>query len=423
MAADLVVMIDGEGPRPGSLRSPPPTPPGAELDPRPFLDFCAAHQSAPRYERAILVGDGQPLEQHGFALAEAARRGGFRRVRLDTGPWRLTNPRQVHAVVQAGVNEVSVGLHATDPALHDRLCDRPGDFRAANKCLANLAKLEADALVYVVMTSANVGQLRLIAELAIEAGAQRIDFWAHAPLDPTESEEQLLVPLDDLTPRVLEAIATCRAAEVEAVIHHVPVCVLGEEGALVNNTEPDCFHLHSHYHYHYDAAADPSARPRFNCLREAQCDAAEVCLGLCHAHVNRFGWELDRLRASPRTRPWRPRDRSVRRIDGRERPHAPHGHAQWLDLLGAHAKGVEGVVLTRNEARYPMQMPDGTRFALVISARDDAARTFKQSRSFNLAYTDVEGPATERAIAAFVGPVLDSIIANDDGSLSLDARR
>ncbi len=414
MAADLLVMIDGEGPVPGSLRSPSPGPPGEDFDPRPFLELCAAHESAPRYERVIFVGDGQPLEQHGFALAQAARRGGFGRVRLDTRPWRLTNPRQVQAVVQAGVVEVSVGLHATDPELHDRLVDRPGDFRAAQKCLANLANLRslaATPLVYVVMTSANVGQLRPVAELAIEAGAQRIDFWAHAPLDPTESEQQLLVPLDELVPRLLEAIATCRAAEVEVVIHHVPVCVLGEEGTLVNNSEPDCF----------SAAADPSARPRFNCLREAQCDAAEVCLGLSHAHVNRFGWELDRLRASPRTRPWHPRDRSVRRID--ERANAPHGHAQWLSLLGTYAKGVEGVRLTRSEARYPLQMPDGTRFVLVISARDDAARTFTQSRSFNLAYTDVEGPASERAIAAFVGPVLDAIIANDDGSLSLDARQ
>ncbi|MCX4243640.1 radical SAM protein [Paraliomyxa miuraensis] len=423
MAADLVVMIDGEGPMPGSLRSPSasPSPPslGENFDPRPFLEFCTAHRGAPRYERVILVGDGQPLEQHGFALAEAARRGGFRRVRLDTRPWRLTNPRQVQAVVQAGVAEISVGLHATDPALHDRLRDRPGDFRDAKKCLANLARLDAEALVYIVMTSANVGQLRPVAQLAIEAGARRIDFWAYAPLDPTESEQQLLVPLDELAPRLLEAIATCRAAEVEAVIHHVPVCVLGEEGARVDATEPDHFHDHSQFW----AAADPSARPRFNCLREAQCDAAEVCLGLSHAHVNRFGWELDRLRALPRTRPWRPRDRSVRRVDARGRAQAPHGHARWLDLLGAHAMGVEGVALTRSEARYPLQMPDGTRFVLVISARDDAARTFKQSRSFNLAYTDVVGPATERAIAAFVGPVLDTIIANDDGSLSLDARR
>lgn len=413
MAADLVVMIDGEGPVPGSLRSPSSSsdPPGEVLDPGSFLEFCAAHRSAPRYERVILVGDGPPLEQHGFALAEAARRGGFRCIRLDTGPWRLTNPRQVQAVVQAGVVELGVGLHAIDPALHDRLRDRPGDFHAATKCLANLAKVAAKALVYVVMTRANVGQLRGIAELAIEAGAQRIDLWAYAPLDPTESEQQLLVPLDELTPRLLEAIATCRAAGVEVVIHHVPVCVLGEAGALVDNTEPD----------HFSVAADPSARPRFNCLREAQCDAAEVCLGLSHAHVNRFGWELDRLRASPRTRPYRPRDRSVRRVDGRA--NAPHGHAQWLSLLGAHARQVDGVLLARSEARYPMQMPDGTRLVLVISARDDAARSLRQSRSFNLAYTDVEGPATERAIAAFVGPVLDAIITNDDGSLSLDARR
>ena len=408
---DLLVMIDREGPLPGTLAGARPDggPPNAAFDPGPFLELCAAHARAPRYERVILAGDGPPLEQHGFALAEAARDAGFARIRLDTRPWRLTDPRQVRAVVQAGVTELGVGLHATEPALHDRLCGRAGDLRDARTCLDNLARLAVDALVWVVMTSENVGQLGSIAKLATKAGAKRIDFWAYAPLDPTEAQRQLLAPLSALVPRVLEALALCRDAQVQAVVHHVPVCLLGEEGARVSNAEPDRFD-----------ATDPSARPRFNCLREAQCDAAEVCLGLSHAHVGRFGWELERLRPTPRTRPWRPRDRRVRRVDAPA--DAPHGHAQWLALLGAHAHAVQGVVLTRSEARYPLQLPDTTRVTLVVSARDDAARSFRQSRSFNLAYTDVQGPASERAIAAFVAPLLDTIIARDDGSLSLDPR-
>lgn len=409
MTTDLLVVIDGEAPAPGSLLAPGPL--DTSLEPKSFEAFCATHADAPRYERVIFRGDGLPLERHGFGLVGAARRGGFRHVRLDTRPWRLTNPSQVFAVVKAGVSEVSVGLHATEAALHDRLVGREGDFRDASKCLANLGRLEALARVNVVMTGANVDQLRSIAELAIEAGAHRVDFWAHAPVDPTEAERELLVPLDTLVPCLLEATGVCRAAEVQAVIHHVPVCLLGEEGERVSNAEPDHFH----------AATDPSARPGFNCLREAQCDASEQCLGLSHAHVGRFGWELDRLQPRPRTRPWHPRDRSVRRFGGSGSP--SRGHAPWLALLGPHADRVEGVALTRNEARYPMQMPDGTRLVLVINARDEASRTFKQSRSFDLAYTDVDGPAAERQIATFIEPVLDAIIANDDGSLSLDPRR
>ncbi|MEM7155566.1 MAG: radical SAM protein [Myxococcota bacterium] len=408
MAIDLLVMLDDDGPAPGALRG--SSTPGPEFTPRPFLDFCRGVGETLPYERLVFVGDGEPLERYGFSAVEAAHEAGFRNIRLHTRPWRLTDPRQAYAVVNTGVSEICVGLHSTDPELHDRLCDRPEDFRAAQRCLRNIAKLEAEASVHVVMTRANLDQLADIARLAIESEAQRVEFWAHAPLDPEPELRELLAPLDELVPRLLEAVDVCEAGRVQTAIHHVPVCLLGRAGALVDNHEP----------HDFLPRADSRARPRFNCLHEAQCDTSEICLGLSHAHVSRFGWELERLRPAPRTRPWRARDRSVVRIG--EHGSAPHGHAQWLALLGPHAEGVEGIVLTRDEARYPMQMPDGTRFDLLVTARDETSRTFEQSRSFNLSYTDVEGSAGERAIATFLEPIFRTITANDDGTLSLDAR-
>lgn len=409
MAADLLVMLDDDGPTPGALRAPSTS--GPAFTPKPFAEFCRELGGEPPYERIIFVGDGEPLERFGFGAVETAHAAGFRNIRLHTRPWRLTDQRQAYAVVNTGVSEICVGLHSTDPELHDRLCDRPEDFRAAKRCLSNLAKLEVQTSVAVVMNRANLEQLRAIAELAIESGAQRLDFWAHAPLDPDDEQRELLAPLEELTPRLLEALAVCRSAEVDAAIHHVPICLLGDAGELVHNDEP----------HHFLPRADSRARPRFNCLHEAQCDWSERCLGLSHAHINRFGWELDRLQPAPRTRPWQARDRRVQQL-GREGS-VPHGHGQWLALLGPHAEGVEGIVLTRDEARYPMQMPDGTRFDLQVTARDETSKTFEQSRSFNLSYTDVEGPAGERAIATFLAPVFQTIIANDDGTLSLDAKR
>ena len=85
------------------------------------------------------------------------------------------------------------------------------------------------------------------------------------------------------------------------------------------------------------------------------------------------------------------------------------------------------MALTRVEARYPMQMPDGTRLVLQLTARDDGARRFTFSRSFNISYTDVEAPAPGRsvdelAIAAYLAPVFEAILAHDDGALGLDPK-
>ncbi|PRQ04979.1 hypothetical protein [Enhygromyxa salina] len=407
MSDDLLVTIDSEAPLPGRPRA-DGRPAAVELS--RFAAFAQHHAQAPTHARVIFCGDGPALEQHGFEFVMAAQAGGFTRIRLDTSARRLTEAAQVRAVVMAGVNEFSVGLHGDTPALHDALTGRAGDFADVTTCLSRLAKHDVRVLVDVVVTTTNLEALPRIVALAIAEGAQRIALWSYLADRDSPEARALIVSLEALIPAVKRAIAQCRAAGVQVVVRHVPACLLAEMSDALDNGSADAF----------EGIRPGRPLPRFNCLHEAKCGHAEACLGLHHAYVNTHGWELERLQPSPRTQPWRERDRSVELGAGANA--TPRGHAAWLELLGEHASLVAGVSLTRTEARYPMQMPDQTRFVLVLTARDDDARTFTQSRSFNLAYTDVEGPAAELAIAEFVGPVLATIAANDDGALSLNPR-
>lgn len=413
MSGELLVTIDSDGPIPGQLRI---RGRAAAVEPERFIELAARHVDAPRYERVIFVGDGEALEQHGFGLVEVARAGGFAHVRLDTSARRLTEPRQVRAVVLAGVDEFSVGLHGHEAALHDRLTARPGEFAKTQTCLEHLARHDVRVLVDVVVTSQNLEVLASIVELALEQGAARVALWTHslagAPAVEIEPEErELFVRFDRLVPALDPIVASCRAADVELVIRHVPRCMLGPHAELLDNSLPEAL----------DGVRPGRPLAQFNCLLEAKCEHAEACLGLGHGYVNAFGWELEQLEPTPRTRAWRERDRSIERSTGGAA--GPRGHAEWLALLGEHAALVESVALTRTEARYLMQMSDGTQFVLVVTARDEVSQTFTQSRSFNLAYTDVEGPAAELDIAAYLEPVFATIIANDDGTRSLDAKR
>lgn len=401
MDKELLITLDSEVPLPGSLHVDGRP---ANVDPERFLAFARAHALRPDYARAIFIGDGQPLEQHGFALVEAARAGGFAHVRLITSPRRLTEARQVRAVVMTGVDEFSLGLHGNTEALHDQLTQRPGEFAKLQTCFERLANHDVAVHVDTVVTTTNLDVLPKIVEIAIAGGARHIRLHPYCLRN-----DDLLVSLDDLLPALAAVLAQCRAAGVEASVQHVPICMLGEH--QVDNRVPDAF----------DGVRPGRPLPEFNCLLEAKCEHAEACLGLSHAHVNAFGWELERLRPSPRVRAWVERDRSVERTTGNQA--GPRGHAAWLALLGEHAGAVANVSLTRSEARYPMQMPDSTRFVLVITARDDVSRTFTQTRSFNVAYTDVDGPAAELDIAAFLEPIFVAIRSNDDGSLSLDPKR
>jgi hypothetical protein len=408
MDKELLITIDSEAPLPGRLRVDGRP---AAVDPERFLAFARAHSLRPEYARAIFVGDGQPLEQHGFALVEAARAGGFAHARLITSPRRLTEARQVRAVVMAGVDEFSLGLHGHEGELHDRLTQRPGEFAKLQTCFERLANHDVAVHVDTVVTTANLHVLPNIAALAIEAGTRHMYFHSYSPRSDDPDARALIVPLDALLPALATVLEQCRSAGIDVSLAHVPMCLLGEHQAALDNRVPDAF----------DGIRPGRPLPEFNCLLEAKCEHAEACLGLSHAHVNAFGWELERLRPSPRVRTWVERDRSVEQATNDNA--GPRGHAAWLALLGEHAGRVGNVSLTRSEARYPIGMPDATRFVLVITARDEVSRTFTQTRSFNLAYTDVDGPAAELDIAKFLEPIFAAILINDDGSLSLDPKR
>jgi hypothetical protein len=395
MDKELLITIDSQAPLPGRLRVEGRP---AQIDPERFLAYAREHAQRPTYARAIVVGDGQQLEQHGFALVEAARASGFGHVRLITSPRRLTDARQVRAVVMAGVDEFSFGMHGATDELHDRLTQRPGELAKLQTCLERLSVHGVAVHLDTVVTHENLDVLPDIAKRAIDSGARRLTFHPGC------------VDFDRLLPALAHVLVQCRGGGLQANVRHVPVCLLGEHVVALDNSEPDAF----------DGVRPGRPLPEFNCLLEAKCEHAEACGGLSHAHVNAFGWELERLRPTPRVRPWVERDRSVEPLTGGA---GPRGHAAWVALLGEHAGRVPSVALTRSEARYPMQMPDSTRFTLVVSARDEVSRTFTQTRSFNLAYTDVEGPAAELDIAAFLEPIFAAIRANDDGSLSLDPKR
>ena len=409
MAKDLLVTIDSDGPLPGRLRI-SGRPASADLE--RFTAFAREQASIEvgerTYGRVILVGDGPPLEQHGFGFATAASEAGFGPLRLDTSPRRLTEASQIRAVVvHAGVTEFSLGIHGPSAEVHDRLVDRVGDFASIQRALTVLSKHEVQLMVDTILTRSTLAQLEATLAFALAQGPARVALWAYAPNEDTPEGRAEIPALAELVEALPAAVAQCREAGVEVVIRHVPACLLGVHEALLDNSQPDAF----------EGVRGGRPLPQFNCLHEAKCELSERCGGLGHAYVNAHGWALEQLQPVPRTRPWKPRDRSVETHAGSA--DGPRGHGPWLALLGEHASRVENVGLTRTEARYPMVMADGTRFILVLTKRDSTVRYFRQSTAFNLSYTDVEGSAGERAIAKTIEPILATIIANDDGSLSL----
>lgn len=235
--------------------------------------------------------------------------------------------------------------------------------------------------IEVRVSAERLDELESIVAQAAERGVQRCTFVATA------------APLEQLIPAVRAALARCRALNIEGRVQKLPRCLLERDAdALIDHR-------------------DPSKARDASCLFEAHCDHAERCPGLAHEHIARFGWEQQKLRPKPRSRPWQ---------DPTPKPYA---HAEWLSLLGSDNQHVERVELDRLVFRYFMRMPGGARTVIELRSRDEQAPAFARSRSFNITYTRVEGRVEPRAIARFIEPIAAAIIARDDGTLSLDPRR
>ena len=75
-------------------------------------------------------------------LARAARKAGFRHVRIQTHGMRLADPEYCRELVDAGIDEYFISVTAADAATHDAITGVAGSFERTLQGLANLDKFE-----------------------------------------------------------------------------------------------------------------------------------------------------------------------------------------------------------------------------------------------------------------------------------------
>ncbi len=241
----------------------------------------------------ILTGSEITLLKDLPRLAERARAAGFGHVRIQTHGMHLDNAVYLRRLVDAGVDEFFVSVAAGSAATHDRITGVPGSFA---RTMAGLQALEAHDVISItntVLTTESHAELPLLVEkLAPLRRLRQMEFWNYLPMRETD-EKGLVVPLRELLPTLREAARLARNAGRRVEIKHVPVCALGEDGALVVNDQPEL-------------VIDPrfwdqfARNGFFQCPHRASC-AARHCLGLTTAYIATHGNEaalLAPLRAS-----------------------------------------------------------------------------------------------------------------------------
>ncbi|HEY3498536.1 MAG TPA: radical SAM protein [Polyangiaceae bacterium] len=396
----------------------------------PFERFQALieeNRRSAKYQRVIFTGGEVTLEKSLPSYVRAARdSGSFRYLRLQTNGRRLADPAYAKALVADGLNEFFVSIHGHDASSHDAITQRPGSFDELVQGLDHLRALDVRIITNTVMVRSNVGSLSPIVELAALRGVSRMEFWNYLPMEDQADERGLIAPMSELVPALRAALDRCGELGLEAVVKYVPHCLLGPHADLLDNSQPDVVIVEDFWR----------TFPKFNCLYEAVCEHSERCLGLHHAYVNRFGWELGRLEPEGRTRPWSEREEPER---GRPERYGSADDARASPATGAHpgfralvegAEGTTGAVLeklelTRNDARYLYRLEQSS-VEIVVAGRDETTPALARTRSFNVFYTRATGfddIEKKRALADLLKDFVAKLGERDRGELTLDSRK
>ena len=354
------------------------------------------------------------------ALARAMP--GIEHVRLQTNATRLADKRLLRTLIDAGVDEVFVSLHAASAEVYDPLAQHPGAFDEITRGLESIAESGITLSTNTAIVSLNAHVLPDIVPLAARYGARSMEFWNYWPRTDETGARDLCARVSDVLVPLRRAIAGCVQRGMPPVVKWFPRCLLGPDAIYQEDGQPPAL-IDENY---WDRA------PEYACLYEGICaGASEGCAGLSHTYIERWGWEENTL--VPLRRSKAPRKeagdvtRSLMEDEGPQRVErarlAAWMHAHEL-VLGSDFGGMRLTAVNKKRGAdlRPMLVfelsNEHTKIEVRLTETDAARRVLVRTRSYDLQFARVEA-SLERRAAEVTRTLASQLNARDPGGRTL----
>jgi MoaA/NifB/PqqE/SkfB family radical SAM enzyme len=200
----------------------------------------AAIQEAGREEAVLVLSGGEPtMNPRLLDYVRLAKQAGVRGIELQTNATRL-NTTLADALVDAGVEQMTVSLHASTAELSDAITGAPGTFVQTLRGLDALAPLSVRVQLNFVFCQANRDDfpnvVALVAARWPRAGITPIFVGSHTDVVPRTN---ILIPsFSDILPPLTSGLERARAAGIDVggldTMCGLPLC-------LVPPSERDAF--------------------------------------------------------------------------------------------------------------------------------------------------------------------------------------
>lgn len=397
---------------------------GTSLD-----DFrrAAADPAVLRGARRIIFSGGEVTLAKDLLEYVALARSlpGIEHVRLQTNGVRLGNREYLKSLIDTGVDEFFISLHAADAEGCDAITQRRGSFRAILAGMEAVASSGAALFTNTGIVQANHQKLPEIVVLAARYEVRAMEFWNYWPRGDEHGGRRMNARVADIRGPLLETLAACVERGIPPVVKWFPRCLLGDYAWCHDDGQPPSL-IEDRY---WDR------EPDYGCIYDGVCleaparpggSTAGACVGLSDAYVLEHGWEEDLLLPRRGARSMRDaRDTSggaeaVARslvADAGPRRSEQAVVAALLAQLGfsagarvegwelttaARTRGPEGAALTLTFAA-----PEGeARVAVGLHDRDPRRKRAVRTPSFDVSYRLEAGASAETA-----GPLLRAVVA------------
>lgn len=249
------------------------------------------------FERIIFSGAEATLRPDLADIVRTAReRGGYSHVRIQTNGRRLRDAAYLQTLIDAGLDEYFVSIHAPTAELDARLTRRPKSFQQMREGVANILAAGGRVISNTCVSADNHAVLPELADFLLGEGIGESQLWNFVEFGDI-GQRASHVPFAESIPNLLEATRRLKAGGSSVTLSWWPACLLGEHVDVLDNHRAFTL-IHSVFARRMHSHAD------FRCVFADQCGAfGDPCIGVHERYQEVIGDEREAL--TPFEKGWR----------------------------------------------------------------------------------------------------------------------
>jgi len=249
------------------------------------------------FERIIFSGAEATLRPDLPRVVQTAReRGGYQHVRIQTNARRLRDAAYLQTLLDAGLNEYFVSIHAPTAELDAQLTRRPTSFQQMREGIANILAGGGRLISNTCVSAENHAVLPELADFLLGEGVRESQLWNFVEFGDI-GQRGSHVPFAQSIPMVLEATRRLKAGGNSVTLSWWPACLVGEHADVLDNHRAFTL-IHGVFARRMHQHAD------FRCVYADQCSAfGDPCIGVHERYQQVIGDERQALAPFPKEGP------------------------------------------------------------------------------------------------------------------------